>query len=464
MARSTPTASGDVLGDRYVLRARAWTSLIGPVWEGRDRKLERPVFVQLLDPQIEAEHRAVRAFQNTASLVAQVSSPGIIQVLDIGDDPPFAVIEHASGGRLSDRLAGGRPIQIQEATRIALALARGLEAMHARGLWHGALSPESILIDAEGRAKLLAIGATESKAALGRSAEQPAGYRPPETAPIPADADRWALGALLYQMVTGRAPDPIPVPARQIRRSVPAPLDALLRRTLAADQTLRPTLDEFQGALAPFARAMPSDARTQRFAASEFRWLVPVIVIVALAIGALTVGVKVAADFAKRRNAEPSASPTTVDPKGDTLTIVDVRDFDPPPGNGEEHPDRVDLATDGDETTSWATVGYRSSNIGGKPGVGLLVDLGESRRIGGARIVTSFAGWEGEVRVADAEGERSTDYTSVATFTAQDESTITLPAGTTGRFVLVWITSVAKDNADAAFPWRATITELSFTA
>jgi serine/threonine protein kinase len=469
MAEVTLVAAGDVLGDRYVLRSQAWATPIGAVWNARDRTLERPVLVQFLDDELAKDRAAVKAFTKAAARVAQVTDPSVVQVLDIGEDPPFAVLEHAGGGRLSDRLAKGRAMEVPQAARIALSLARGLEALHARGAWHGSLAGDTVLLDAEGRAKILSIGAAETVRAAGRSApdpSQPEGYRPPERDPIPQDADRWALAALLYHMLTGRAPARAAAPARALRRSLPPQIDHLLRRALAADQGSRPSLDEFEGALAPFARVIPSEARTPRFAASEFRWLVPVLIIVALGIAALTFGVKFATDLAHRR--ETRSTPSTsasVPASGQPLAIESVNDFDPPPGNGEEHSDRIDRVTDDDPDSSWATVGYSSADIGGKPGVGIILDLGATKPLARAEISTGFPGWGGEIRVANALGERATDFTKVADFTAnQDETKISLPPGTRGRYVLVWITRLVNDGADSHFPWRATITDAKLFA
>lgn len=466
MSGTTLVASGDVIGERYVLRSPAWTSAVGAVWLARDRILERTVLVQFLSSDYAADRAAVKAFTKAAARVAQVTNASVVQVLDIGEDPPFAVLEHAGGGRLSERLASGRPFEVPQAARIALGVARGIEALHSRGAWHGSLSPDNVVLDAEGRAKIFSVGAAEAAKAVGRPVAdpaQPAGYRPPEQDPIPQDADRWALAALLYNMLTGRPPDRPPTPPKNLRRSLPPQIDHLVRRALAVDQVQRPSLDEFEGALGPFARVLPSDARAPRFAASEFRWLVPAIVIVGLGIAALTFGVKFATDLARDRD-RPSPTATATSTAGEPLAIVDVTDFDPA-GNGEEHADRLDEAIDDDPESSWATVGYSSEDVGGKPGVGIIFDLGSVKQVGRAMISTGFPGWEAEIRVADDIGEEPGDFTAIATFTATEgTTTVSLPASARARYVLVWVTRLAKDNADQKFPWRATITEAAFFA
>src|SRR5688500_3516249 len=129
MAEPAMVAAGDVIGERYVLRSPSWTSPIGPLWQARDKTLDRTVLVQFLSPELARDRAAVRAFTKAASRVAQVTDASVVQVLDIGENPAFAVLEHAGGGRLSDRLASGRAMEVPQASRIALGVARGLEAL-----------------------------------------------------------------------------------------------------------------------------------------------------------------------------------------------------------------------------------------------------------------------------------------------------------------------------------------------
>src|SRR5207237_6173746 len=193
----------------------------------------------------------------------------------------------------------------------------------------------TVLFDEEGRAKIFAVGASDTARATKKveiDADQPQGYRTPEKDPIPADADRYALAALMYQMLTGSPPEK-GVSARAKRRGVPQQIDHLLTRALATDPKMRPSLDEFEAALAPFARVVPSDVKEPRFAIAEFRWLVPVIIVIALAIGALTFGV----ELAGRLGAKPKNSPTrSATATAAVVPIKNARDFDPPPGNGTE--------------------------------------------------------------------------------------------------------------------------------
>lgn len=450
-------AVGDLLGGRYSLRKIAWEWPQGQVWLARDQVLDRAVLVQMFSPEADANRAAAHAFQKAAARAAQFAHPGLLRIFDIGSPPTFVVFEHATGGRLVDRLQAG-PLRPDEAARAALGMARGLEALHERGTWHGALSPETVLFDEEGRAKILATGIAEASDRTAAAVSK--AYRPPEPDALPADVDRWALAALTSHMLTGKVPERGVAPAQQ-RKGVPAPLSALVGRALSADPTRRPSLDEFVGGLAPYARVLPTEARTPKFRRSEFSWLLPVVLIVALATAAATVGVQFARDLARKPTTEVSPSPGA---SGPALTVADVSDFDPPPGNGEEHPEQVGRTIDGDARTSWATLGYRVASMSPKKGVGLIFDLGAVRAVGSIRIESTLPGWSAEIRVADTLESRADDFRSVTSFTAGSETLVSLRAGTRARYFLVWITQLVNDGSESDFPFRAAVSEVVFPA
>jgi len=461
--KSAEPSPGDILGERYVLKRSEWTTPLGPVWLARDRVLDRAVLLQFLSQTLAADASTRRAFQKAAARIAQIGGPGLLQVYDIGDVPAFAVFEHASGGRLAERLDAG-PMRPTDVARAALAIARGLESLHERGSWHGSLSPATVLFDEEGRAKIFTVGAADTARASKKvklDADQPAGYRTPEKDPIPADADRYALAALTYQMLTGSPPEK-GVSARAKRRGVPQQIDTLLTRALATDPKVRPSLDEFEAALAPFARVLPADVKEPRFAIAEFRWLVPVIIVIALAIAAVTFGV----EFAQNLGKKPKATPTqSAGAAGAIIKIRSARDFDPPPGNGSENPSQVQNAYDGNPASTWPTLDYSTANVGGKRGVGLLFDLGRAVAIAKIQIQTSLPGWSAEIRVADQDGSTAKAFSRITTLTAgSDLTTVTLPAGTRARFVLLWITTLTENHTDPNHPFSADVNEIQFFA
>ena len=460
-----PMGPGDVLGDRYIMRKSEWNSALGPVWSARDRVLDRAVLVQFLSPALAADPRAGRTFSKASARIAQVSHPGVLRVYDIGESPAFAVFEYPPGGRLAERLSAG-PLGATEGARAALTLARGLEALHQHGAFHGTLSPSSVLLDEEGRAKILANGATDTVGTSGDAPvrEQPPGYVPPEPNATPEERDRYALAALTYHMLTGRAPIG-GTTAKMPGRGVPAGLDQLLRRALSVVPSERPTLDSFVGALAPFARVVPRDARSKRFRSGEFRWLVPTAIIVVLGTLAATVGVQLSQDYVRRHQPQATRAPSPRPGPGVPVQGGTVSDFDPEgakPGPGHENPGLTGKSIDGDPRTYWRTENYQRIDVGGKSGVGLLFDLGDLKAVRSVRVQSTLPGWEAQVRVASVAGTSASDFTVAGMFTAATDQTVSLRARTRARFVLLWITRLTDDGSHNTNPYRAEVAEVEF--
>jgi serine/threonine-protein kinase len=140
---------------------------------------------------------------------------------------------------------------------------------------------------------------------------------------------------------------------------------------------------------------------------------------------------------------------------GSEVEIVDASDFDPAPGDGEEHPDEVGLATDGSPNTAWSTETYGLASIEeatggegtGKPGVGLILDAGKP--VDGRQLVIHSLqdDWQGEVYAAasgppdDLEGWGS----PIASFDGGDaEQGVDLALDQPARYYLIWVTTAAN--------------------
>jgi hypothetical protein len=112
---------------------------------------------------------------------------------------------------------------------------------------------------------------------------------------------------------------------------------------------------------------------------------------------------------------------------------------DPPPGDGTENDDLLQLATDGDPSTAWKTSNYYDGDLN-KPGVGLRFDLGRDVVITGIRLWTPSPGWTFQLEIGDEPSALPTTH-GAQTFTSTSVDRVRL-APTTGRYVLLWITSV----------------------
>ncbi|MGA9856624.1 MAG: protein kinase [Solirubrobacteraceae bacterium] len=209
-----PDLSGSALDDRYELHAVIGEGAFGRVYEGRDRRLERPVAVKVIKPWWTDDPEWVATFEREARLLARLSDPGIVQIFDVGHAPQglYYVSELVDGENLAVRLRRGA-VPAWEACDIATQLCRALAAAHARRIVHRDVKPANILLSTEGRVKVgdfgvarLAEGSTDGAAATIVGTPK---YMAPEqgrgmaTSP---STDVYSVGVVLYEMLSGEAP------------------------------------------------------------------------------------------------------------------------------------------------------------------------------------------------------------------------------------------------------------------
>ncbi|MFN2385284.1 MAG: protein kinase, partial [Thermoanaerobaculia bacterium] len=239
---------------------------MGEVFRALDPRLNRSVAIKILPPA-SAGPDSARRFEREARAVASLSHPHIVALFDVGeqDGVRYVVTELIEGQTLREQLARG-PLRASEAAKLAAEVADGLAAAHERGLVHRDIKPENIVITPAGRAKILDFGLVrEDPASAGASDSDShptmsaltepgmisgtVGYMSPEQIrgePVDARSDIFALGAVLYEMVTGRRAfsagskietlnailkeEPTPAPS-DVR--LPEELSRILRRCLA---------------------------------------------------------------------------------------------------------------------------------------------------------------------------------------------------------------------------------------
>jgi Tol biopolymer transport system component len=193
---------------------------MGEVYRARDTRLGRDVAVKVLPTSVAADRDRQARFEREMQAVAALSHPNILAIFDTGvhDGQLFAVAELLQGQTLRDRLSTALPPR--KAIEIAIQVARGLAAAHAKGLVHRDLKPENIFLLEDGQVKILDFGLVRqvgSDAASGATqtiARTDAGivmgtigYMAPEQVrgqAVDARADLFALGAVLYEMLSGR--------------------------------------------------------------------------------------------------------------------------------------------------------------------------------------------------------------------------------------------------------------------
>jgi eukaryotic-like serine/threonine-protein kinase len=246
---------------RYRLVRRIGVGGMGEVWEADDTVLGRRVALKVLVQELADDARATSRFVREARATAKLTHPNVTRVYDFGRDGgvPYLVMEFLEGETLADRLAGG-PMPPAEAARICAAVADALDAAHSRGIIHRDIKPGNVLLTSAGEVKVMDFGiaaaADETHSTTGNGLYGTAAYISPERAagqPATPAADVYSLGAVLYELLTGRPPfigdSPVlvvrahlheqPRPVRELAPWVPVRLADTCEAALAKDPTRR---------------------------------------------------------------------------------------------------------------------------------------------------------------------------------------------------------------------------------
>lgn len=161
-----------------------------------------------------------------------------------------------------------------------------------------------------------------------------------------------------------------------------------------------------------------------------------------------------------------SASPTAGGGGGGggaPIQIAGATLFDPPPGDGAENPDRIDLSYDGQPGTTWPTLQYNGTATFGnlKPGVGIVYDLGAETTVSKVDVVTTLPGATVEIRTGGGATGTLDQFAAVAgPVELQTNTAIDLPQGTTTRYVLIWITKLVPQQGY----FQAALSEVTFAS
>jgi WD40 repeat protein len=259
-------ASGTRLGPYEILEPLGAGGM-GEVYRARDPRLGRDVAVKLVTTDGAPSPDRVRRFETEARAAAQLAHPNVITVFDVGthEGRPYLVLELLEGRTLRETLRAAAP-SLREAVSWSLECARGLGAAHDRGIVHRDLKPENVFVTVDGRVKVLDFGLAKLREPIVEDAERESptetrgtkpgtmlgtvGYMAPEQVrgEVPdARTDVFALGAVLFELVTRRRPfggssegevlaailrDEPPAPS-SLHPAVPPALDGVVRRCLA---------------------------------------------------------------------------------------------------------------------------------------------------------------------------------------------------------------------------------------
>jgi eukaryotic-like serine/threonine-protein kinase len=246
---------GNEVGPYRVL-AKLGEGGMGEVYRARDTRLNRDIAIKVLPASFASDSERRERFEREAQAIAALSHPNIVAVHDTGtyDGQIYLVMELLQGETLRDRLKSG-PLPARKAIETGVQIARGLAAAHAKGLVHRDLKPENVFLLADGHVKVLdfglarAVGTGTGASETVRVVTDPGtvmgtvGYMAPEQVrgqAIDQRADLFALGAVLFEMLTGQ---------RAFRRDTPAEtMTAILNDDPPEPSTVRsglsPALDQ----------------------------------------------------------------------------------------------------------------------------------------------------------------------------------------------------------------------------
>jgi len=255
---------GRVLDGRYRVGPRVARGGMATVYEATDLRLDRVVALKVMHANLGDDDDFAARFVREARSAARLSHPHVVAVYDQGDDEGtvFLAMEYIPGHTLRDLLRKEAPMSPARALSVLDPVLSALAAAHAAGMIHRDVKPENVLLADDGRIKVADFGL--ARAVSAETQHTTAGmligtvsYLSPELVvdgKADARSDVYAVGVVLYEMLTGRKPhegdSPIQVAWKHVHEDVPPPsaeipglpsyVDALVARATARDRELRP--------------------------------------------------------------------------------------------------------------------------------------------------------------------------------------------------------------------------------
>jgi eukaryotic-like serine/threonine-protein kinase len=490
---------GELIADRYELEELVGEGGMSSVYRAHDTVLERSVAIKVLHEHYSSDPEYVERFRREARAIARLAHPNVVTVIDRGvwDGRQFIVFEHVAGENLKSVIERVGALPVRRALVLGIQIARALAYAHELEVVHRDVKPHNVLLDPGGTAKVTDFGIartldveeglTQAGTVLGTgqylSPEQANGGRGDER------SDQYSLGVLMYELLTGEVPytgrslmaiamrhinDPVPS-VRERRPEVPPRLDGVVACAMAKNPEDRfPSMPAMVTALEACLAELPADDRVRdlqedtgvmapppvpppippapqtrpagpppptppdRSKPRRPRAGGPRLLVLLLGIA----GVIAAGLIALEATRDDGVTGLLDGPGGSggeaRVQLQAVADFDPFGDNGEEHPEAVPAATDGNRETFWTTETYNSFD---KDGVGVVLDAGNPVELTRLTVVTDTPGFTAMILAGRREGgpfEDVSDAQEVEARTVFEVDT----RGEPFRYYMVWITAL----------------------